>query len=294
MGAAVNVTPADVTFPLDPAGQPNWVRVGVFRTGGRSNPVATLVATYFGIPVADITAAATAEAAPANAATCVLPFTTPDRWIERQTPPWDPSDTFDMYNNHGQPLANPDEYHPASGANYTGYDSEVDRGILLTIKAANGNNIAPSFYYPMAIPGSSGAADYRWNIANCNTTVFQFFQLLTAEPGNMVGPTRQGIEDLIAQDPNAYWDPVSRRVVSTMHPSPRAKLMPVFDPVYYETGKQNGRPADLKAANFIGIFVEGLQGNDVKGRIVPATALLDGDFGAAPQGAFPKAIRIVQ
>jgi hypothetical protein len=268
--------------------------VGVFRTGGRSNPVATLVATYFGIAVTDVTAAATAEAAPSNAATCVLPFTTPDKWIERQTPPWDPSDTFDMYNKHGQPLANPDEYYPASSPSTTSYDSELDRGTLLTIKAGTGNNIAPSFYYPLALPGSTGGADYRWNIANCNTTVLEFFQLLTAEPGNMVGPTKQGIEDLIARDPNAYWDPGSRRVVSTMHPSPRVKLMPVFDPVYYETGKQNGRNADLKAANFIGIFVEGFQGNDVKGRIVPATGLLDGDFGPAPEGAFPKSIRLVQ
>ena len=30
--------------------------------------------------------------------------------------------------------------------------------------------------------------------------------LLLMEPGNMVGPTTQGIEDLIAQDPDAYWD----------------------------------------------------------------------------------------
>ena len=32
--------------------------------------------------------------------------------------------------------------------------------------------------------------------------------LMTPEPGNMVGPTTQGIDDLIAQDPDAYWDHV--------------------------------------------------------------------------------------
>ena len=31
--------------------------------------------------------------------------------------------------------------------------------------------------------------DYRWNIANCNTTVMGYGDLLSAEPGNMVGPT---------------------------------------------------------------------------------------------------------
>ena len=45
---------------------------------------------------------ATAEASPANAMTCVKPFTVPDKWIERQTPPWDPDDTFDAFDNKGK------------------------------------------------------------------------------------------------------------------------------------------------------------------------------------------------
>ena len=34
----------------------------------------------------------------------------------------------------------------------------------------------------------------------------QFGQLFDSEPGNMVGPTKQGMDDLIDRDPNAYWD----------------------------------------------------------------------------------------
>src|SRR5437016_7446523 len=33
----VSVTPADVTFPLDPNGQPNRVKVDVFRTADKGN-----------------------------------------------------------------------------------------------------------------------------------------------------------------------------------------------------------------------------------------------------------------
>ena len=44
---------------------------------------------YFGVTDVNIQAEATAEASPANAMTCVKPFTIPDKWIERQTPPWD-------------------------------------------------------------------------------------------------------------------------------------------------------------------------------------------------------------
>ena len=187
-----------------------------------------------------------------------------------------------------------DVYRGAADALYTGYNADRDRGLRITIKAGTGNNIDPSFYYGLALPLDTGASDYEWNIQNCNTTVLRFGQLLTAEPGNMVGPTLQGIEDLIAQDPQAYWDTANNRVASSMNPSPRVKLVPVFDPKFYADGKKNGRNADLKAANFIGVFIEGISSGDVIARITPVTGIYDGNAGPAPAGAFPRAIRLVQ
>lgn len=289
---APSVTPADVTFPVGPSGLSNRVQVTVFRTASRDNAVATMVGPVFGVSTADVVARATAEAAPANAATCVFPFTIPDKWIEAQTPAWDASDTFDAFPSN--PSLQPDIYYPATQSNYTGYNAETDKGLRLTIKAGTGNNIYPSFYFALALRGSGGADDYRRNIGNCNTSVLEFGELLTAEPGNMVGATKQGIEDLIALDPNAYWDTVNNKVVSTRNPSPRIKIVPVFDPYYWNVGKQNGRNADLEVANFIGFFVEGMQGNDVVGRITPVTGLTDGNSGPAPVAAFPKVIRLVE
>ena len=286
----VSIEPADVTFPTQ-----ERVRATVYRTGGRSNPVATLIGQYFGVSSADVSATATAEASPANAMTCVKPFTIPDKWIENQTPPWDPSDTFDAYDKKGKPIPNPDTYVPADQPGYTGYNAYNDRATQLVLKAGTGNNIEPSFYFAWAIPGSGGAADYRWNIGNCNTTVMNFGDLLTAEPGNMVGPTRQGIQGLIDRDPTAYWDALNNQYVSTMSPSPRVVAVPVFDPVYYDSGKRNGRNADLKAVNYVGFFIEGLQGGDVLGRITPISGLLKGSgAGPAPVGAFPRAIVLVE
>jgi len=294
MYAPVSVTPADVTFPNDPQGLPNWVRVQVFRDGEHGNPLSTLVAAYFGIGNANVNANATAEAAPANAETCVKPFTIPDKWIEKQDPPWDPDDTYDAFANNGKPLANPDIYIPPGEPGYTGYNVEVDKGLQLRLKASQGTNIYPSFYFALAISDDEGASDYEWNIANCNTTIMYFGELLTVEPGNMTGPTRAGIENLIAKDPDAYWDTTNNRPVSTKNPSPRVVVIPLYDPVYYDSGKQNGRNVDLKAANFLGFFIEGMQGNDVVGRITPVSGILDGGAGPAPQGAFPRAIRLVQ
>ena len=78
----VSVEPEDVTFPLSPDGYDNRVHVNVFRTADRNNPVAALIGPIFGIPTVNIGAQATAEASPANAMTCVKPFTIPDRWTE--------------------------------------------------------------------------------------------------------------------------------------------------------------------------------------------------------------------
>src|SRR5688572_22768759 len=97
MSGAVSVTPDDVTFPLDPAGEANRVQVAVRRTASRGNPVSTLIAQYFGMASADIGAVATAEVSPANAMTCVKPFTIPDKWREVHTPPWSGDDTYDAY-----------------------------------------------------------------------------------------------------------------------------------------------------------------------------------------------------
>jgi Flp pilus assembly protein TadG len=299
MGAQVSVQPSDVTFPAHPTtGEFNRVKVDVFRTGARGNPVSTLIAKFFGMSTADIGATATAEASPANAMNCVKPFTIPDKWIEKQTPGWDPSDTFEIYNNKGQPLPNPDVYIPAGQPGYTGYNAVQDKGTPLTIRAGTGNDITPSFYFSLAIGGNTGGTaggdPYRWNIANCNTTMMYFGDLLTQEPGNMMGPTVSGAWDLYNADPTAYWDTSCNCVKTPLKKSPRVFPIPLYDPVYYSEGKRNGRDADLKVANWLGFFLEEIQGNDIIGRITPIKGTLQSGAGPAPAGAFPLSIRLVK
>src|SRR6478609_11512768 len=102
MAGQVSVTAADVEFLNNPTtGESNRVKVSVRRTAARGNPVATMIARYFGIANTDIGAAATAEASPANAMDCVKPFTIPDKWEEHGTPPCDFGDTFDRYDAPG-------------------------------------------------------------------------------------------------------------------------------------------------------------------------------------------------
>ena len=102
VGAAPSVLPADVTFPNDPTGQPTRVKVSVFRSNGRSNAIPTIFGTLFGVPTVEINATATAEAARANAMTCVKPFMIPDRWQES-------SGTFDPLSSTVRDVRQPGE-----------------------------------------------------------------------------------------------------------------------------------------------------------------------------------------
>jgi Flp pilus assembly protein TadG len=291
----VSVLPADVTFPLSPSGANNRVHVNVFRTSDRANPVAALIGPIFGVPTVNVSAQATAEASPANAMSCVKPFTIPDRWEEHTHPTWDPGDTFERYDDHtGLPVVDADVYNPPGHPSYSGYNPTRDKGLALTLREGMEGNIEPSFYFSWAMPGGTGGSWYEENIYGCNGTNVHIGDPITQEPGAMVGPTGHGVDALIARDPTAYWDDTRNRVVSTMRPSPRVFPIPLYDPDFYQLGRVSGRPADLKVANWIGFFVTGRSGAEVYGRITPIQGIIDGDAGPAPSDTFPKVIRLVE
>ncbi len=301
MAGQVSVTPADVQFLVGPkTGQMDRVKVSVRRTASRGNPVATMIARYFGMATTDIGATATAEAAPANAMSCVKPFTIPDKWIEKSSPPWNSlTSTYDAFNNKGQPLppGTADVYIPADQPGYTGYTLN-DVGTPLTIRAGTGNNINPSMYFSLAMTDDTGGSDYRNNIMNCNRTHYHWGETEVLEPGNMMGPTTQGITDLIAQDKvGAHWNAAARQVQDSggllVTQNPRIFPIPLYDPAYYAMGKANGRTADLRTANWICFFADTVAGNNINGIIVPCRGEYDKN-GPAPNSASPRAIRLVQ
>jgi Putative Flp pilus-assembly TadE/G-like len=302
--SSVSVTSDDVTFPLDPVtGQADRVGVTVYRTDDRSNSVPTLMGAFFGIQRVNIAATAIAEAAAANGVGCVKPFTIPDRWIENVTPPWNSmTSTFDRYytngNRAGQVMTpTADEYPPPGDSRYVGYSmTGNDIGTLLTIRAGTGNNVSPTMYFSWAMPNNTGADDYTANIAGCNPTIVHRGQIITQEPGNMVGPTNQGIDDLLLQDPSAEWGTSCNCVINSRYPghSPRVFPIPLYDPDYYQDNVTNGRNATLRVANWIGFFVVSRNGNDVLGRITPILGVIDSSLPPGDPNSLARAIRLVQ
>jgi hypothetical protein len=98
-----------------------------------------------------------------------------------------------------------------------------------------------------------GAARYRRNICSCNNSVIDLDTEYLIEPGNMVGPTYQGVQELVAQDPGAYWDDRSNTVVSQYGmDSPRVVTVALFDPgEISKPGRQR-----LRFNNFARVFIE--------------------------------------
>src|SRR5262249_42453444 len=312
----VSVGPGDVEFPVGPTGLSNRIRVTVYRDTAHSNSIPTLMGGFFGVSTFNIWARATGEASPANAVTCVKPFMMPDKWQERRPiiAPFNPdTSVFNMYDNKGNLLSPGDYYNgDLSSVAYTGYNNDRDKGMLLNIRAGTGNNIEPTFYFSWSMPGNNGeiGADwYRNNISGCNQFKIpipgagQPDYLMTQEPGDMTGPTIQGVQALYDQDPGAYWEGgpgqagcnCVKNSAFGAHLSPRIFPIPVYDPKYYDNGKANGRNADFRLANIIGIFLDSRPtGNTIYGRITPILGTIDNNAGPAPAGSFATAIRLVQ
>ena len=113
----------------------------------------------------------------------------------------------------------------------------------------------------------------------------------------MEGPPISGILELIARDPGAYWDDSTKTVKNSAfgdRQSPRIFPIPLYDPDYYTYGKETGRVASLRVANWIGFFVEYVgNGSEINGRIIPIGGIRDKTW-TGGTADFPKAIRLVQ
>jgi hypothetical protein len=287
MGGAPSVLPSDVTFPNDPAGNPNRIHVDIFRTTARGNAIPTLIGPLFGMPTVSIGATATAEVTPANGMTCVKPFMIPDKWQDK--------------NGNGVFDSGVDVYVRNGYDGYTGYTIENDVGAPLVLRAGTGDQPNSSFYYSWKMPNDVGGDFYRENIANCNTDVVVYDKdnpmTLIQEPGDKKGPTLQGIQDLIDKDPNAVWNSTCKCIRNSAYSgqSPRVFPIPLFNPQYYADGMATGRGASFQLANFLGFFADYVESNGkIHGIITTISGIVvPGGSGPSPD-MFSVAVRLVQ
>jgi hypothetical protein len=149
-------------------------------------------------------------------------------------------------------------------------DMNWPRGTPVVVKSGSLGAPAtnPSFYYPIDFPSinrgdpETGAQTYSDNIINGTSFNVAIGDVLLVEPGNMVGPTRQGVNALIAMDPSACWG--GTQIVSSAYPgtsSPRIVKIPLYDP---DLPPDSGRNT-IQVTGLASFFITGIHGGDVIG-----------------------------
>ena len=278
----------------------------------RRPAVGTLFGRVMGFLNIPIAAKAAARVFEAGAGKCVKPFAFPDFWGDADNDPnanrledlgpgqgkggetWEyGSSGSDHYRAYGDAdgtgettgLGSDYRNNSVAGGDKTNTMYWDDYGRPIILKKSNPQQTSsPGFFLPWVIPGSNpGAADYKANIVGCNpaeinlTTDFNLdgsadTSSYDNKPGNMIGPTKQGMDSLIALDPDACWAPSTDSLhagyttgsvmlkspggtCNVPYPgwmsSPRVAVVPLFDPAQMHSGK-----SQLRFNNLALIFID--------------------------------------
>jgi Flp pilus assembly protein TadG len=282
----VQLSDGEITFP-----DGNTVRVQVTR------PAPTFFARVFGVSQVDVRVTAAATVVPVNAVGGgpggggIRPWAVLDQFSHGAlcVPP---NDADVNHPAHGPFNDRPhtwngvtvqsDRYVSPYNAQFDGWDlsREGDCGNVTGFIAPrdvtnqrvylkSSSWLTPGNYGAVAL-GGNGADTYRDNIIHGYSGVVEVGDVLTTEPGNMVGPTNQGVTALIAEDPTARMvrNSAGRWVVMSdkygINESPRIVPIPMYS-VYDPPG--NGR-STLTVTSISAFFVEGTDGKDVWGKFI--------------------------
>ena len=216
---------------------------------------------------------------------------------------------FDRYDNQGRLLSTPpanDVYvAPTRTSPGSGY-GRGDVGTLMVLKTGTGGNplFNPGWFFALdlPLPGggiSEGGNEYRSNIASCNARMVSIGETLRVATGNLQGPTRQGVEALVAQDPGARWNAVTKSVENSCAPvcaplSPRLVVLPLIDTDLLASSKGAAAHRVL-IVNLMGFFVRDIdQSGTVSGYMALTSGELVQGVGSGPTSSFLSNVALVR
>lgn len=285
------------TRQLDPAAEvvvafPSDYRIQV--TTRRTVPLS--FARIFGRDNSAINATAVAEAAVADRSVkCLQPWGIPIPWN-------------DVNNN--------DKYDPpsAGGQDVLWNLSEIPEGTQMILKIGEPYNKDNTLdiptlqqeaghFFAVAMCGDSGASDYRRRIEDpCwDGCGIDNNSPIPVEPGNMVGPTKQAVDELIRKDKNAQWvGPTAgarenwvsgSTAVGGWDNSSRLVKIPLYDPSNMLSSGRN----EIIVAGFAAFWLEDYDSKmgTVVARFVSSNITGSSTSGPAP-GLALRVLRLVQ
>jgi Flp pilus assembly protein TadG len=294
--AGLNIAVQDIQRPVVIG--PNDVRItwilnkyrGVEVTTHRTEKTSDPVTLYF-LKVldpshgnkGDVTAKATATFLPICATDGLKPWCIPDKW----------NDT-----NHNKKLDPGESYDAGYQAPLNDVGSS-DIGLQVTLRPGNPDSLLElERYFAVDFPPRNTGDPFeggewyeKWIVERAPYMVGLGDQL-QIEPGTMDVTTSNGLEDLIALDPDAKWDPVTKTVInSDYHTSPRIIKATAFDPTIGVQDAGHGRKY-VTVSKIIVLFVERHDGADIVGRFM--RLVTQGTSGTDCPGGFAVKVALVK
>jgi len=264
MGQAVTLAPADVV--VDTVKQRVTVTVNS-NVGG--NPINTFFAGALGISQMGTQAKAIAEAAlKGTASRCVKPIFSPNTIFSAQP-------TVAAACAAGEVVFNAD----GSMTAWAQGQNSIGKCLQTRPTRPSDTDLAPGQYYSLDF--GSGANTYRCTWGTClnqcdvDSSVIECGKKYPLKTGDMVGPTGQGIDQLIGKPPDV-WKQVDQyypggdttKVVDT---SRSLALLPIWDNCSGPPIKPGTNGQSVKVIGFLEVFVDG-QGKFTSGCLGPAAA----------------------
>jgi Flp pilus assembly protein TadG len=274
------VTPGEVSVTVDVGDR--LVTVDVTR------PVGTYFARVLGMGTVTVSARGVGEASStATGAACTKPWFMPNTVLSTQD---------------ACTACAAREVFISAGGSVTSY-AIAHLGERFTLKPNNPQDaLAPGQFYAIAMADSRGGADYRTNIATCSPQAIYCDSAYQVEPGNMIGPTVQGVRDLIGPNPDVFIEVgrYQRADGTVSDTSPQLITVPVWDTCtmtgFCPGGRlpESGRNISIGVVGFATVFIEGVHANDVLGRLVSVASCGSGGGvpGPAPGEIGPYAVPV--
>jgi Flp pilus assembly protein TadG len=266
------VTAADVTVNVDVANR--RVTVDVASTQN------TYFARVLGVVTAPISTEGIAEAAEySTGGMCVKPWFIPNT----------------MFGASGPCAACAANQVLISGGEVTDF-AKSQLGQEFTLKSQDPSaSISPGEFYAIQLPGSVGGSDYKTNISTCSNAYLRCGNSYSVETGNMVGPTKQGVQDLIGNPPTDSWTGtigVYQTPNGLSDTSKNVVIAPIWDSCsmagFCPAGNfPSGTTVSLQIIGFATFFLEDIQGGNVMARLISVSscgALAGGPGGGAGGG----------
>ena len=318
-GAQATADVAQVACPTGSVGVGTCVRVQAFRNQASGSPLPTVFGSLVGVNDQGVRATATAQVLYGDSSDCVRPVAIPDRWTEFHNNAggggWDAVDTFERYRPNGSLLPSPDVYVPPGGigANGTGYSRlggggfPADYGVQVRFAPQQFLNqpVGNERFVPVRItPGANGPWDMLRDMSFCVPRVVLPGTDLSVETANADMPTREGLDALISQDPNSFWDASLNggrggvrggcMASGDCTVSPRIVPIVAFNPDAWDQQPPFEPNKIVLVSRLVGVFFEGYQAPFFTARLMGYPTTPRSTMTADPQSSFVISVALVR